>query len=112
MRPTMLKRILIADDDANFRKVLRYFIESQMPCEVCGEAIDGADAIQKAGILNPDLIILDFYMPRMNGIDAGAALKPMLPEVPIIMFTGKYTRAIQSDAISVGIRAVVRKPEL
>ncbi len=70
----MPKRILIADDDANLRKVLRYFIESRKACEVCGEAIDGEDAIEKAETLNPDLIILDYLMPKMNGIDVGAAL--------------------------------------
>jgi chemotaxis response regulator CheB len=69
----MPKRILIADDDANLRKVLRYFIESRKACEVCGEAIDGEDAIEKAETLNPDLIILDYLMPKMNGIDVGAA---------------------------------------
>jgi DNA-binding NarL/FixJ family response regulator len=112
VRPAMLKCILIADDDAKLRKVLRFFIELRLPSEVCGEAIDGVDAIAKAGTLNPDLIILDFYMPRMNGVDVGAALRPMLPGVPVILFTGKFTKAIEFAAISAGIRAVVPKPEL
>jgi DNA-binding NarL/FixJ family response regulator len=109
---TMPKRILIADDDANLRRMIRYFIELRMQCEVCGEAVDGVDAIEKAGTLKPDLIVLDYFMPVMNGIDVGAVLKKMLPEVPVVMFTGKDSPVIESAAISAGIRAVVPKPDM
>ena len=51
------------------------------------EAVDGADAVDKAKNSNPDLIILDLSMPRMNGLDAATILKSDLPETPIILFT-------------------------
>ena len=76
----MLKRILIADEDEDIRRVLRWFIESRTTCELCGEAVNGIDAIEKARTLKPDLILLDYSMPAMNGIETGAVLKAMLPE--------------------------------
>jgi DNA-binding NarL/FixJ family response regulator len=79
---------------------------------VCGEAANGFDAIEKAGALNPDLILLDYSMPVLNGIEAGYVLQAILPEVPIIMFIGKESSAIESAAISAGIRAVVPKADM
>ena len=108
----MPKRILIADDDEDLRRVIRWFLESRTTCEVCGEAVNGVDAIEKARTLNPDLILLDFSMSAMNGIETGAVLKAMLPEVPIILFTSQDTGAIESAAISVGIRVVVPKTDI
>jgi CheY-like chemotaxis protein len=108
----MLKRILIADDDASIRKVTRCFLESRTTCQVCGEAVDGADAVIKAGTLHPDLILLDYSMPVMNGIEAGAILKAMLPEVPVILFTGLDASSIEPAAISAGIRAVLPKTDM
>ena len=108
----MPKRILIADDDEDIRRVIRWFIESRTTCELCGEAVNGVDAIEKARTLNPDLILLDYSMPAMNGIETGAVLKAMLPKVPVILFTSQNTGAIESAALSVGIRAVVPKTDI
>jgi DNA-binding NarL/FixJ family response regulator len=110
--PIMTKRILIADEDEDIRRVIRWFLESRTTCEVCGEAVNGVDAIEKARTLNPDLILLDYSMPAMNGIETGAVLKAMLPEVPVILFTSQDTGAIESAAMSVGIRAVVPKTDI
>jgi DNA-binding NarL/FixJ family response regulator len=108
----MTKRILIADEDEDIRRVIRWFLESRTTCEVCGEAVNGVDAIEKARTLNPDLILLDYSMPAMNGIETGAVLKAMLPEVPVILFTSQDTGAIESAAMSVGIRAVLAKTDI
>jgi CheY-like chemotaxis protein len=110
--PVMPKQILIADDDEDSRRVIRWLIESRTAWEVCGEAVNGFDAIEKARTLSPDLILLDYSMPTMNGIETGAALKAMLPRVPVILFTGTDARAIESAAISVGILAVVPKADI
>jgi DNA-binding NarL/FixJ family response regulator len=53
----MPKRILIADDNEDIRRVIRWFLESRTACEVCGEAVNGVDAIEKADTLHPDLIL-------------------------------------------------------
>src|SRR5579862_2671669 len=108
----MPKRILIADDDEDLRKVIRWFLEAKTNCVVCGEAVNGIDAVDKARTLNPDLILLDYSMPAMNGIEAGAVLKAMLPRVPLILFTAQDTGAIESAAISAGIQAVVAKTDI
>ena len=80
----MPKRILIVDDLAQIRKLVREFLEAEPDCHVCGEATDGYDAIEKAQHLKPDLIILDVSMPRMSGIEAAPKLKKLLPQTPII----------------------------
>jgi len=68
-------RILIVDDLPEMRKLIRTYIEEETDFCVCGEAIDGLDAIDKAQNLNPDLIILDASMPRMNGIEAAPKIE-------------------------------------
>src|ERR1700689_5320968 len=83
----MPKHILVVDDSETCRKVTRLFLESQLGLEVCGEAVDGVDAIEKARSLKPDLIVLDLAMPRMNGVEAASELQAMMPRIPIILFT-------------------------
>lgn len=104
----VLKCILIVDDSAAIRNAVRSFlIESGF--HVCGEAVDGHDAIQKAKDLNPDLIVLDFAMPRMNGIEAAPILKKMLPDTPIVLLTS-HSGALQDRcALLTAIDAVVPK---
>ena len=76
----MPKCILIVDDHKYVRQPVRNFLENQ-GYDVCGEAVDGYDAIEKAQELKPDLILLDMSMPRMNGIDAAPRLKKLLPHL-------------------------------
>jgi DNA-binding NarL/FixJ family response regulator len=102
--------ILIADDSETIRTLIRAFIENRAGFEVCGEAVDGVDAIEKAKELKPDLIILDLAMPRMNGAAAASVLKRMMPDVPIILFT-MYDE-IMSKALTsaVHVDLVLSKP--
>jgi DNA-binding NarL/FixJ family response regulator len=107
----MPKSILIVDDSDTVRKVTRLFLESQIGLEICGEAVDGVDAIEKAKALKPDLILLDLAMPRMNGAEAASVLKGMMPRVPIVMFT-LYKELLGDTLIStIGIDAVLSKPD-
>jgi DNA-binding NarL/FixJ family response regulator len=87
------KRILVADDSDTSRTVLTKYLASQRDFEVCGEAADGEEAIEKAWELKPDLVLLDVAMPRTNGIVAASVLKDLLPNVRIVLFT-MYTEAI------------------
>jgi DNA-binding NarL/FixJ family response regulator len=103
--------ILIVDDDPNIRKHTRNFLERQTPYSVCGEAVDGLDAIEKARELNPDLIILDMSMPRMNGLQAARILRRMLNDVPIILFTLHAGAIVFSEAQGAGVSAVVSKSD-
>src|ERR1700758_2851076 len=81
------KRILVADDNDTSRRVLTRYLAAQRDLDVCGEAVDGEDAIEKAWELKPDLILLDVAMPRTNGIVAASVLKDLLPNVRIVLFT-------------------------
>ena len=83
----MHKRILIVDDSAPTRGIMRRFLESQPDCEVCGEAADGVEGIQKGRELKPDLIVLDYLMPRLDGLQAAVVLHQIAPDTPIILFT-------------------------
>ena len=103
----MPKCILIVDDHEYIRKLVRSFLE-ESGFDVCGEAVDGHDAIEKAQELKPDLIILDLSMPRMGGIEAAPRLKKLLPQTPIVLFTS-HGALKGFDATAVGVDAVVAK---
>ena len=103
------KSILIVDDSDTIRKITRLFLETQTDMEVCGEAVDGVDAIEKATKLQPDFILLDLSMPRMNGMETAAALKRMMPNVLIVAFTMYAELLGKSLPSTVGIDAVIDK---
>jgi DNA-binding NarL/FixJ family response regulator len=108
-RVTVTKNILLVDDSELIRLATRHFLESQPGFKVCGEAVDGIDALEKASHLNPDLIILDIAMPRMNGLQTARELRARMHRVPIILFTW-YADAVQpEDAAAAGISAVISK---
>ena len=103
-------RILLIDDGDAVRDVIRLFLEKR-GFQVCGEAADGVEAIEKAKNLKPDLIILDLAMPRMNGMEAASILSGIMPSVPIVLLTmyGDFMGA--SLAAATGIKAVVSKTD-
>ena len=70
-----MKRILIADDSSLVRHLIAILLQKQAGFEVCGEAGDGLEAVEKAQQLKPDLVILDLAMPRMNGVEAASVLR-------------------------------------
>ena len=83
----MQKRVLVADDDGLIRKLLRNLFKDEAGYELCAEAKNGEEAVAQAKLYQPDLIILDFSMPVMNGVEAARELKKVMPNVPIILFT-------------------------
>jgi DNA-binding NarL/FixJ family response regulator len=105
------KSVLIVDDSATVRGIIRVFMEQHEGIAIAGEAVDGIDAIEKARLLNPDLILLDLAMPRMNGVEAARVLKSDSPRRPIVLFT-MYSEAIGQSLISaLGVDMVVSKPD-
>lgn len=107
----MPKRILIVDDSRIVRQFVRTHLENQLPGVVCLEASDGLDAVKRARELGPDLIILDFSMPGLNGVQAAAVLHEMLPAVPIILYTFHKDVLSGARVKEAGIRAVVSKTD-
>jgi DNA-binding NarL/FixJ family response regulator len=104
------KRILIVDDNESLLNVLRASLESH-GFTVCGEALNGLDAIGKAVDTEPDLVILDLAMPDMNGVEVASALQHLRPNVPIILLTFYGEHISPSFAILFGIKQIVAKSD-
>jgi len=104
---SVAKRVLIADDDGIVRNIVKTFLTMNLDV-VCEEAADGIEAVERANQSKPDLIVLDFAMPNMNGAQAAQALKRSMPEVPIVLYTAFEIpiKMIQD----VGFDAIVSKP--
>jgi CheY-like chemotaxis protein len=103
-----MSTVLIVDDYPAIRKTLRSLLE-RLRSVACIEATNGFDAIAKAEVSRPDLVILDLSMPGMNGFEAATVLHKIMPKVPLFMFTSHQSRDVESQAASVGIRAVFSK---
>lgn len=104
-------RILIADDSRAFRHSLHGLLEQNSEWEVCAEAANGADAIAKAQQCTPDIMILDFFMPGMTGIEAAQVLRCLVPSVPILIVTLYITAQLVMQAKSVGARGAAEKSD-
>lgn len=108
----MTKRILVVDDSESIRTAARNALNCQPGIVICGEAIDGLDALDKADKLCPDLIILDLSMPGMNGLETARRLRAITCRVPIILYT-LYADDVRLEvARAAGINAVVSKSNL
>jgi DNA-binding NarL/FixJ family response regulator len=104
-------RILIADDSRTVRHSLHGLLEQHLDWIVCAEAVDGADAIVKAQECKPDIVILDFFMPGMTGVEAARVLGRLLPSVPVLIVTLYITAQLVALAKSVGIKGAVPKSD-
>ena len=111
MTLTAQKSVLIVDDNAYVREALCELFKREEDFEVCGEAENGKVAIEKAQGLHPDLIVLDFSMPVMNGFDAARVLKRLMPTVPLIMYSAFGDKLAEKQARFIGISEVVSKSE-
>jgi two-component system vancomycin resistance associated response regulator VraR len=104
--------ILIVDDNATIRGLLRSFVETNTGFEVCGEAENGPDGIQKTKELQPDLVLLDMTLPGMLGSEAAPILKRLLPQVKIILFTLHTDGVNQALASTFDIDIVLSKTDI
>ncbi len=80
-------KILLCDDNDNFRQLLTQYIKAMPGVEVVGEAIDGVDVIDKTELLDPDLVLMDLSMPNQSGLDATKTIKEKWPEKSVIILT-------------------------
>ena len=102
-------RILVVDDSQLMRRCLRTLLEQQDSWKVCCEASNGLEAIERAKQAAPDVIVLDFQMPEMNGLDAAREIRRQSPEVPILMVTLHMSPQLEDQAKRVGIRGACDK---
>jgi DNA-binding NarL/FixJ family response regulator len=104
-------RILIVDDHEAVRKGIRAILRSRPDLEVCGEAINGEEAVAKAEELKPDLIILDVTMPVLDGFGAAREIRKRMSEVPILFYSMNDGRAVMESARAVGANGFITKSE-
>lgn len=107
--PLMAKQILVADDHEAVLQGIRALLQAIPGWEICGNATDGNEAIAKATQLHPDLIILDYAMPGLDGLSAAKQIHKLLPAVPIILHTLYASTELNLVANKYGIRRVVDK---
>ena len=107
----MPRSVLIVDDSHIVRTTIRDYLEALTDWKVAGEAEDGAEAVRKATELKADLILLDFSMPKINGLEIAGALKKALPNTLVIMFT-MFDQALGSTACpATGIDLLISKSD-
>jgi DNA-binding NarL/FixJ family response regulator len=102
------KRILIADDHESVLRRVRAMLESHPGWKVCGDAVDGREAVRKAVELKPDLVVLDWAMPELNGLNAADQIRRVLPDVPIVLHT-LYGSQVSAEAKKHAICRVAEK---
>jgi len=104
-------RILVADDHPVFRFGLCSLLGSHEEWEVCGEAADGRDAVEKCRQLKPDLLILDICMPKLNGVDAARQILKSNPAQRILVLTDVNSEQVVRDCLEAGVRGWVFKSD-
>lgn len=104
-------RILVADHHPIFRFGLCSLLGAHEDWEVCGEASDGRDAIEKSKQLKPDLVILDICMPKLNGVDAARRILKENPEQQIMVLTDVDSEDVVRDCLEMGVRGWVFKSD-
>ena len=103
------RRILIADDHELMRRGLRGLIESHDEWAVCGEAVEGSEAVRKAEELEPDLVIMDVNLPGLSGIDAAMQIRQMRQAAKILFFTVHDSDEVIREIVDVGAHGYVAK---
>ncbi|MFZ1009021.1 MAG: response regulator transcription factor [Candidatus Sulfotelmatobacter sp.] len=105
-------RILVVDDNPAVRHYLRALLEQQSAWQVCGEARTGKEALERVEKNPPDMILLDFQMPDLNGLDVARQLTRFFPEIPILMITIHLSKQLAEEARRVGIRGACAKSDV
>jgi DNA-binding NarL/FixJ family response regulator len=104
-------RVLIADDHEIVRHGLRSLLQGHEGWEVCGEAVDGRDAVEKATQLQPDLVILDIGMPNLNGLDAARQILQNEPQIRVLILTIDESEQLIRQVVEAGARGFLLKSD-
>lgn len=105
-------RILIADDNRLVRRGIAGILSSEANCEVCAEASDGIDALEKARQFRPDVILVDINMPGIDGLETTRRLRQELPEIKIVIMSHNDADKFLPDARKAGADGCVDKARI
>ena len=105
-------RILIVDDNPAVRRYLRAILEQQDSWQVSGEARSGAEALQSVLHAPPDLVVLDYQMPDLNGVDVARQISELFPKLPILMVTLHLSKQLADAAREAGVRGACAKQDI
>lgn len=105
-------KILIADDHELIRQGLRKLIEKRADWKICGEAVTGREAVAKAEALRPDVVVLDFGMPELNGLEATRQIRQSLPKTEVLILTMHDSERLAGEVLAAGARGFVLKTDL
>ena len=109
LEPNSRRRILIADDHELMRRGIQTLLATEADLEVCGEAVDGFEAILKTRQLRPDLVIMDLTMPRVGGFAATSEIRKRYPSTKVLVFTNHTDQNVRSLVANMGCHGYVAK---
>ena len=103
--------MLVVDDNSAIRKALCELFSCERDFGVCAEAENGREAIEKALLFRPDVIVTDLSMPLLNGIEETRIVKQLMPSVPVIIFTAYGEPTVEKEALAAGASALISKAD-
>ena len=106
---TSLARVLVVEDSEPFRRFVRSTLRTKQGLQIVCEVTDGLEAVQKAKELQPDLILLDFGLPSLNGIDAARRIRNVAPQSKIIFLSQESSADVAQEAVALGALGYVVK---
>ena len=104
-------KILIADDHELIRDGLKARLEKHEGWKVCGEAVNGRQAVEMARALKPDVAVLDISMPELNGIEATRQIRKACPKTEVLILTMQESEGVVRDVLAAGARGFVLKTD-
>lgn len=106
-----MTRILVADDHEVVREGVRALLTARPGWQICGEAVDGREAVEKAAQLRPDVVVLDIGMPELNGLDAARQILQANAQVEVLILTMHDSEQTVREVVSTGARGYVLKSD-
>jgi len=106
-----VRSVLVVDDNPLIRQIVCELFTRDGNFEVCGQAGNGQEAVEKARLLRPALIVTDLAMPLMDGLEETRILKELMPSVPVIIYTAHSDPFVDKEALSAGASAVISKSD-
>jgi len=106
--PSIPLKVLLVDDEAYFRLFVGKLLGTSANCSIV-EALNGQEAITYCQTSQPDLIVLDINMPRMDGVQALAQIRALQPDTPVVMLTSVSEEAVVEECVTLGASYFIRK---